>query len=91
MASIVSDRTDAQLDSLPFVVGAHFCNGDIELMFHLIHYTPDDFPLPFQRTVVVHMKDYFHHSDDHELKLCGDLFNQIDLEYVPRFDILEIL
>ena len=39
--------------------------GDIEFMLHFIHHAPDNFPLTFQRVIIVHTKDYFHRSDDH--------------------------
>ena len=90
MSSIISDGTDSQFDSLPFIIGTHFRDRDIELMLHFIHHAPDNFPLSLQGTVIMQMEDYFQCPDYHTLKLCRDLFHHINFKDVTRFDILKI-
>ncbi len=52
MAPIIGHRGHSQLNFLPFIVGAHFCNGRIELGPDFVDHAPDDFSFPFERPVV---------------------------------------
>ena len=66
MAFVIAHHRKSYLSSLPQVVIAHLCNGDIKLVFGSINELLENLSLSFKRIVPVNTKVQLANSNNHE-------------------------
>jgi len=100
VSSIVADRADPDLGSLPQIIVSYLRDGHIESVSHSVGELPKDVTLSFQGMVFWNANIELTHTDDHNHlsflplpklgKVRSNLFHLVGLDDISRFDIVEI-
>jgi len=101
VSSVVADRADPDLGSLPQIIVSYLRDGDIEPVSYPVGQLPKDVALSFQRMVLWNADIELTDTDNHNpltflplhnlRKARSNLFHLVGFDDISRFDIVEIL